>query len=584
MVSDAEVVVEGLLGFFGYGFWGLVEVVGDFEYDGGGGWKGGDVAGEVGPIDGAGGGPEVFVLGALVVVQMELGDARAEELEGGVDAFAGGGRCKVGMADVERDADGVEVADLDDLEQVLGGGDFVLQILEEDLDAERVGEGLEVLDGGEGVLEGAGAPGFVLLAEVEGDGGKGNLFGGLDGALDLVHGLNAAGLLDVDEVDGGGDVAGPVSVGVERLVEGGGDAGGAEPVGYFAHDGAVGVVKVVAGGEDLDGAGAAAFEGIEQAGAEALLEEDVCGDAGNHSGIKVQEWGDRGYGRCGGMERARSSRIGTHAGGLPGLRFSSSSALRERRMMVMKKLRSVVLLASVPVTMGMAQAAPAAQAAAPASDPAVARMKAQLMDWAQLERYRAENAALGTAGLSDRVVFYGDSITDAWGRSVGSFFQGKPYVNRGISGQTTPQMLVRFRQDVINLHPTAVVILAGTNDIAGNTGPETPEMIEDNFKSMADLAKANGIRVVFSSILPVADYPWKPGLKPAPKIQALNAWLAGYCVNHTITYLDYYTAMTDANGGMKAGLSSDGVHPTAAGYAIMGPLAQAAVDKAIGPR
>ncbi len=210
-------------------------------------------------------------------------------------------------------------------------------------------------------------------------------------------------------------------------------------------------------------------------------------------------------------------------------------------------------------------------------------MEAKLADWPQLGRYQAANQALEktTAG---RVVFYGDSITDAWGRSLGTFFPGKPYVNRGISGQTTPQMVVRFRQDVINLHPAAVVILAGTNDIAGNTGPETPEAIEDNFKSMADLAKANGVRVIFSSVLPVADYPWKPGLKPAAKIQALNNWLAGYCVNHSITYLDYYTAMEDAQGGMKPGLSSDGVHPTAAGYVIMEPLAQAAIDKTIGSK
>ena len=251
--------------------------------------------------------------------------------------------------------------------------------------------------------------------------------------------------------------------------------------------------------------------------------------------------------------------------------------------------KSLVLAAMLPGMVGGAQTqAPVAPAAATSvatpSAAEVARMKAQLMDWPGLNRYKAENATLETAGLSGRVVFYGDSITDAWGRSLGSFFPGKPYINRGISGQTTPQMVARFRQDVVNLHPAAVVILAGTNDIAGNTGPETPEMIEDNFRTMADLAKANGIRVVFSSILPVADYPWKPGLKPALKIQALNNWLAGYCVNHGFTYLDYYTAMADENGGMKPGLSSDGVHPTAAGYAIMEPLAQAAIEKAIGAR
>jgi lysophospholipase L1-like esterase len=183
----------------------------------------------------------------------------------------------------------------------------------------------------------------------------------------------------------------------------------------------------------------------------------------------------------------------------------------------------------------------------------------------------------------ERVVFYGDSITDAWGRGPGrgDFFPSKPYVNRGISGQTTPQMLVRFRQDVIDLHPAAVVILAGTNDIAGNTGPMTPEMTEDNFRSMVELAKANGIRVILASITPAADYPWRPGLGPVAKINALNVWLQGYCAGHSLIYLDYYSAMADANGGMKPGISFDGVHPNAKGYAIMTPLAQAAIDKAL---
>jgi lysophospholipase L1-like esterase len=215
----------------------------------------------------------------------------------------------------------------------------------------------------------------------------------------------------------------------------------------------------------------------------------------------------------------------------------------------------------------------------------IAAMQAKLDDWPQLGRYRTDNAALApTTPGEERVVFYGDSITDGWGRGVGKgdFFPGKPYVNRGISGQTTPQMVVRFRQDVIDLHPSAVVILAGTNDVAGNTGPMTPEMTEGNFKSMIDLAKANGIRVIVASILPAADFPWRPGLGPAQKIQALNAWLRGYCANHSVIYLDYYSAMANANGGMKAGISSDGVHPNAQGYAIMGPLAQAAIDKALG--
>ena len=146
----------------------------------------------------------------------------------------------------------------------------------------------------------------------------------------------------------------------------------------------------------------------------------------------------------------------------------------------------------------------------------------------------------------------------------------------------TPQMLLRFHADVVLLKPLAVVILAGTNDVAGNTGPMTPEMTEDNFRSMIDLAKANGIRVIVASITPAADYPWRKGLAPGPKIKALNNWLQGYCVNHSVTYLDYYSAMADENGGMKPGISFDGVHPNAPGYAIMAPLAQAAIDKTLG--
>src|ERR1700761_1323067 len=216
----------------------------------------------------------------------------------------------------------------------------------------------------------------------------------------------------------------------------------------------------------------------------------------------------------------------------------------------------------------------------------VATMEAKLADWPQLGRYRADNATSAPVAGEQRVVFYGDSITDSWGRraDTGECFPGKPYVNRGISGQTTPQMVVRFRQDVIDLHPAAVVILAGTNDIAGNTGPMTPKMTEDNFRSMIDLAKANGIRVIVASILPVADYPWKPGLAPAPKIKILNDWLKGYCVVHSVTYLDYYSAMVGQDGGMKPGISFDGVHPNGQGYAIMAPLAQAAIDKTLGSK
>jgi lysophospholipase L1-like esterase len=201
----------------------------------------------------------------------------------------------------------------------------------------------------------------------------------------------------------------------------------------------------------------------------------------------------------------------------------------------------------------------------------------QLQDWNQLGRYHADNEALKKQPFDPkRVVFMGDSITDGW--KLADSFPGKPYVNRGISGQTTEQMVVRFRQDVINLHPRTVVILAGTNDIAGNTGPETQAMIEDNFRSMADLARANNIRVVLASVLPAAAYPWKPSAgNPAEKIRALNDWLKSYAASQDITYLDYYSAMTGPDGGMKPGISIDGVHPNAAGYAIMEPLAEKAL-------
>jgi lysophospholipase L1-like esterase len=212
------------------------------------------------------------------------------------------------------------------------------------------------------------------------------------------------------------------------------------------------------------------------------------------------------------------------------------------------------------------------------------QMQAQLDDWPDLARYRAENEALPpVTGSEKRVVFLGDSITDGWGRSPTTvFFPGKPYVNRGISGQTTPQMLVRFQQDVVHLHPAVVVILAGTNDVAGNTGPATEQMIEDNFTSMAEIAKQNGIKVVLASITPAYEYPWKPEVKPVERIRALNKWLQDFCSSNGFVYLDYYSSMADAKGAMLPGLSSDGVHPTAKGYAVMAPLAERAIAQALG--
>lgn len=218
----------------------------------------------------------------------------------------------------------------------------------------------------------------------------------------------------------------------------------------------------------------------------------------------------------------------------------------------------------------------------PAAAPSAAEVKLHT-DWPDLQHYRQANAALpAPAPGENRVVFYGNSITEGWARYFAAEFPGKPYIGRGISGQTTPQMLVRFRQDVVALQPKVVVILAGTNDIAGNTGPSTIEMIEDNFASMAEIAKANHIRVVLSSVLPVYDYPWRPGLQPAPKIIALNAWLKNYAASHGgVVYLDYYSALADGRGGMKSNLASDGVHPTEAGYQVMAPLAERAIGEAL---
>src|SRR5256885_270102 len=203
-------------------------------------------------------------------------------------------------------------------------------------------------------------------------------------------------------------------------------------------------------------------------------------------------------------------------------------------------------------------------------------------DWANLARFRDANAQLAAPMKNEkRVVFMGNSITEGWQQYFATMFPGKPYIGRGISGQTTPQMLVRFKQDVVALKPKVVVILAGTNDIAGNTGPSTLEMIEDNISSMAEIAQANGIRVVLSSILPVYDYPWKPGLEPAPKIIAVNKWMKDWARRHGAVYLDYHSAMSDARGGMRPELASDGVHPTLAGYQLMAPLAERAISEAL---
>jgi len=199
-------------------------------------------------------------------------------------------------------------------------------------------------------------------------------------------------------------------------------------------------------------------------------------------------------------------------------------------------------------------------------------------DWANLGRYAASDAELSKlpAG-SNQVVFMGDSITDGW--NLNQWFPSKPYVNRGISGQTTPQMLVRFRPDVINLQPNATLILAGTNDIAGNTGYEAPETIQGNLASMAELARAHNSKVIIASLLPVCGA--IVGGRPPAQILALNAWIKNYCSQTGATYLDYFSAMVGPDGLLKQELTGDCLHPNANGYNVMGPLAQAAIDQVL---
>jgi lysophospholipase L1-like esterase len=271
-------------------------------------------------------------------------------------------------------------------------------------------------------------------------------------------------------------------------------------------------------------------------------------------------------------------------------------------MMIRVFLVTVLAVAGTAALSSRGQAPTAQQAQPPAAAPvescpelatalqALMRNDMRMRDWPQLARYRDANRTLTAPAAGDkRVVFMGDSITDLWQQQerFGDFFANPSYVDRGISGQTTPQMLIRFKPDVIDLKPKVVVILAGTNDIAGNTGPMTNEEIENNLASMTDLAKAHDIRVVLASVTPVSNYHVGPtGVpqttsRPMARIHALNEWIKSYAAEHDYVYLDYFSAMTDDSGLLRAELSADDLHPNAKGYAIMGPLAQAAVAKAL---
>ena len=257
---------------------------------------------------------------------------------------------------------------------------------------------------------------------------------------------------------------------------------------------------------------------------------------------------------------------------------------------------------ALPLVFVLASAIHAAAQPAPASPPPVPdcpdvaqamrdlmAQDARLRDWPNLARYRMANDELKRSGEAVPVVFLGDSITDRWDdEGQGGFFPGKHYMDRGIGGQTTPQMLVRLRPDVLAHHPKVIVLLGGTNDIAGNTGPMSDEDIEQNIAAIAELTAASGVKVVLAGILPISDYHQKPDQvsqvirRPMSRINAINAWIRKYVADHGFVFLDYAPGVADARGMLKAEFSEDDLHPNAQGYAMMAPLAEAAIAKALG--
>lgn len=254
----------------------------------------------------------------------------------------------------------------------------------------------------------------------------------------------------------------------------------------------------------------------------------------------------------------------------------------------MKKILVLIFLFAVFGSAGLGQTPTPSPGTFEAEKKRADQLESRYFNYANYARYRDANAKLAAPAKGEnRVVFMGDSITDSW--KLAEYFPNQPFVNRGISGQTTSQMLLRFRPDVIALKPKVVVILAGTNDISGNTGPITIEAIEDNIASMVDLAHANGIKVVLASILPVSDYN-KNGagnqiirtvLRPPAKILELNNWMKNYAAQNNAVYLDYFSATVDDKGFLKAELANDGLHPNTKGYEIMKPLAGEAIKNAL---